>query len=213
MKTIAEKITIIEEIARQTRLLSLNATIEAAKAQERGKGFAIVASEVRALANRSQMAAEEINSLASSSLVIAKKAGKRLRKLVPSSQKTSELVQEISASSREQSSGTAQINQAIQQLDQVTQQNAATSEELAATAEELSSQAEQLQNIIAFFTVNETDYGKNNLAKTFAPLQDVHTADGMADTKSGDDKLAGEPIELERCREARDDGDDEFERF
>ena len=153
MQDIAKRITIIEDIARQTRLLSLNATIEAAKAAEQGKGFAVVAAEVRSLAERSQAAAEEINNLANSSVKIAGRAGEMLARLVPDIQKTAELVQEISAASKEQDSGTGQINRAIQQLDQVIQQNAATAEEVASTSEELASQAEQLQITMGFFNI------------------------------------------------------------
>ncbi|MCP4940704.1 MAG: hypothetical protein GY924_01815, partial [Planctomycetaceae bacterium] len=165
MQKIAKKVSMIEEIASQTHMLSLNATIEAAKAQEYGKGFAVVASEVCTLAQRSREAAEAINELTDSGVTIATSASERLTKLVPDIQKTAELVQEISAASDEQSTGTEQINQAIQQLDQVTQQNSATSEELAATAEELAIQAEQLQNTIAFFKVDEADREENTFAK------------------------------------------------
>ncbi|MBI5559136.1 MAG: HAMP domain-containing protein, partial [Deltaproteobacteria bacterium] len=123
MKQIATKISIIEEIARQTNLLALNAAIEAARAGEHGKGFAVVASEVRKLAERSQSAAGEISKLSTSSVAIAETAGEMLNKMLPDIQKTAELVQEISASSKEQDSGAEQINKAIQQLDQVIQQN------------------------------------------------------------------------------------------
>lgn len=154
MKEIASKISIIEEIARQTNLLALNAAIEAARAGEHGKGFAVVAAEVRKLAERSQSAAGEISELSASSVDVAEKAGDMLGKLVPDIQKTSELVQEISASSNEQNSGAEQINKAIQQLDQVIQQNASATEEMASTSEELSSQAQQLQDTISFFKIN-----------------------------------------------------------
>ena len=153
MREIAQKIAIVEDIARQTRLLSLNATIEAARAQEHGKGFAVVAEEVRALAQQSHTAANEINALTVSSVTVAEQAGAMLTQLVPHIERTAELVQEIASASREQSSGVEQINRAIQQLDQVTQHNSATSDTLAATAKELAAQAEQLQHATAFFQV------------------------------------------------------------
>lgn len=153
MKNIAEKISIIEEIARQTNLLALNAAIEAARAGEHGKGFAVVAAEVRKLAERSGAAAGEIGELSSSTVDVAEKAGQMLKQLVPDIKRTAELVQEIAAGSGEQLSGAEQINKAVQQLDQVTQQNASASEEMASTSEELSSQAEQLQQVMSFFRV------------------------------------------------------------
>ncbi|MBF0124961.1 MAG: HAMP domain-containing protein [Magnetococcales bacterium] len=153
MREIASKIGIIEEIARQTNLLALNAAIEAARAGEQGKGFAVVAAEVRKLAERSQMAAGEISQLSTSSVHVAEKAGTIINKLVPDIKKTSELVQEIAAASREQNQGADQINKAIQQLDQVIQRNAGASEEMAATTDELSGMASQLQQSISFFQV------------------------------------------------------------
>ena len=151
MKSIATRISIIDDIAYQTNLLALNAAIEAARAGEHGKGFAVVAAEVRKLAERSQVAAQEIGQLAGSSVSMAEKAGSLLSQMVPSINKTSDLVQEISAASEEQSEGVGQINSAMGQLNTSTQQNASASEELAATAEELSGQAEQLQELMAFF--------------------------------------------------------------
>jgi len=151
MKTIAEKISIVQEIARQTNLLALNAAIEAARAGEHGKGFAVVASEVRKLAERSGTAAAEIGELSSSSVALAERAGSMLGTLVPSIQKTAELVQEIAAGSKEQSVGAEQINKAVQQLDSVIQQNASASETMAATSEELAGQATQLARTVAFF--------------------------------------------------------------
>jgi methyl-accepting chemotaxis protein len=154
MRTIAEKISIVDAIAYRTNLLALNAAIEAARAGEHGKGFAVVADEVRKLAERSQEAAQEIGEVAKNSVAMAERAGALLDTIVPSIAKTSDLVQEISSASNEQSSGIGQINTAITQLSQLTQENSSASEELAATAEEMSGQAEQLQELMTFFTID-----------------------------------------------------------
>ena len=153
MKSIATKISIIDDIAYQTNLLALNAAIEAARAGEHGKGFAVVAAEVRKLAERSQVAAQEIGQLASTSVSLAEKAGNLLGNMVPSINKTSDLVQEISAASSEQASGVSQITSAMDHLNTATQQNASAAEQLSATAEELSAQATQLQDLMSFFQV------------------------------------------------------------
>ena len=157
MKEIAQKVSIIEEIAYQTNLLALNAAIEAARAGEHGRGFAVVATEVRKLAERSQAAAKEISGLASSSVSVADRAGQLLEELVPNIRKTTDLVQEVSAASSEQSSGVAQINRAMGQVDQVTQKNASAAEELASTAEEMASQAEALQQVVSLFRLNVSE--------------------------------------------------------
>jgi methyl-accepting chemotaxis protein len=168
MQTIASKINIVQEIARQTDLLALNAAVEAARAGEHGKGFAVVASEVRKLAERSQAAAAEIGALSSEIVKVAQDAGSMLARLVPDIKKTAELVVEITAACREQDVGSAQINQAIQQLDKVGQQNASASEQVSSTSEELASQAEQLQSTISFLRIDQSHHDEK--VRAMAPL-------------------------------------------
>ena len=179
MRSIADKIGIIDDIAYQTNLLALNAAIEAARAGEHGKGFAVVAAEVRKLAERSQVAAQEIGQLADSSVKTAERAGKLLDEMVPSIRKTSDLVQEIAAASREQSAGVVQINGAMGQLNKATQQNASASEELAATADEMNGQATRLQDLMQFFKLESSTtatrkVGAGATAKKPAPARVAH---------------------------------------
>ena len=187
MQKIAKKISIVEEIARQTQLLSLNAAIEAARANEHGKGFSVVASEVRDLAERSRTAAVEITQLANSGVNLAQKAGEMINKVVPDIQKTANLVKEISTSSREQDLGVGQINKAILQLDQVVQQNASASEEMALTSGNLENQAEMLQQAMAFFKTEQIDQNtpetlNSNSMTGESPVQmkDVKLADTVS---------------------------------
>ena len=163
MKSIGEKIAVIEEIAYQTNMLALNAAIEAARAGEHGRGFAVVAGEVRNLAERCRTAAQEIGGLALANVQVAERSGGLIDELVPSIQKTADLVQEVASTSREQAAGVNQINGAISQVGLVTQRNAAGAEELSSTAEELASQAEGLQDMISFFRV--TAVGDHRISK------------------------------------------------
>ncbi|MEH6347315.1 MAG: methyl-accepting chemotaxis protein [Bermanella sp.] len=198
MMQIAEKISIIEDIAYQTNMLALNAAIEAARAGDHGKGFAVVAAEVRKLAERSQVAASEISSLSGDSVKVAETAGNLLEKMVPDIARTAELVQEISAACEEQSTGVGQISTAMQQLDRVTQQNAAGSEQLAATAEEMQAQSENLQNVVGFFRLPESN--------SRAPVRDIKVTKSKPMTQSNN-----EPPTLTQTSGAIDET--KFERF
>ena len=151
MNDIAERIAIVEDIARQTNLLALNAAIEAARAGEHGKGFAVVAAEVRKLAERSGVAAAEISELSTSSLAVADRAGKMLQKTVPDIRKTSDLIEEVAAAAREQDVGVSQINLAINELDSVVQQNASTSELVSDASNTMDQQARDMKRIMEFF--------------------------------------------------------------
>jgi len=210
MKQIADKILIVEEIARQTNLLALNAAIEAARAGEHGKGFAVVAAEVRKLAERSGSAASEISELSSSSVKVAEEAGELLAKIVPDIERTAELVQEIAAASNEQNSGGEQVNLAVQQLDKVIQQNASASEEVASTSEELSGQAVQLQQTIRFFKLGTVDENRPLIVKKNKPK-------GLTAGKTGAARKAPTAKPAKPSGGAGLDlaleGDEEFERF
>ncbi len=222
MKEIASKISIIEEIARQTNLLALNAAIEAARAGEHGKGFAVVAAEVRKLAERSQKAAGEINQLSVSTVNVAEKAGEMLDHLVPDIQRTAELVQEITAASREQNTGAEQINKALQQLEQVIQQNASAAEEMAATTEQLRDQSDQLISAIEFFQTNEKQDNapphKTTSRGSGAPKKNTNSLAKLTETvghsrpsQKGNSRRPGGAVI--RMTDESAHLDDEFERF
>jgi methyl-accepting chemotaxis protein len=213
MKEIANKISIIEEIARQTNLLALNAAIEAARAGEHGKGFAVVAAEVRKLAERSQKAAGEINQLSSTTLKVSEKSGEMLEKLVPDIQKTAELVQEITAASKEQDTGAEQINKALQQLEQVIQQNASAAEEMASTTEELTGQSEQLVGALAFFkTGEESGPPLRKTPTTSAAKRLPNPRNGKQESLGSFRENAKGGVSL-KLGDKADDGDGEFERY
>ncbi len=212
MQSIAEKVSIVEEIAYQTNLLALNAAIEAARAGDHGRGFAVVATEVRKLAERSQVAAKEIGGLATSCVRLAERSEQLLEQLVPSIRKTTDLVQEVAAASAEQSSGVAQINRALSQVDHVTQRNASSAEELSSTAEEMASQAdsmrrqaeavlkqaESLHRLMAFFRIGE--------AAGAAPENDESIEAEEVAAAWPADAAAGEPVPLAPYRTARRPG-------
>ena len=199
MKDISEKVSFIDEIARQTDLLALNAAIEAARAGENGKGFSVVAAEIRKLAERAQKNAADISELSETSVKVADESGDKLNELIPKIEKTGSLIQEITASSNEQATGIDQVTQAVRQLDSVIQQNASGSEELASTSEELSSQAEQLLNTVLFFRIDQKDLSGNKKQKNIrSAAQQKRSSNGgmkLSNAESGQTGLKSKQAE------------------
>jgi methyl-accepting chemotaxis protein len=205
MKDIANKISIIDDIAYQTNLLALNAAIEAARAGEHGKGFAVVAAEVRKLAERSQVASHDIGKLASGSVDLAERAGTLFNSIIPGVKKTADLIQEISAASQEQSSGVNQVNGAIVQISQATQSNSTATQELAATSEEMSAHAIQLQEIVGYFKTGAAATVKNSGNKLMMAGKPASKAATSASTVKGKNLAA---VHTEKAVNESD-----FERF
>lgn len=177
MNTISQKITIISDIAFQTNILALNAAVEAVRAGEHGRGFSVVASEVRKLAERSKQAANEIVTLVAKGMKVSQMAGEKANALVPDIEKTTVLIKEISAASIEQKTGAEQINLAMQNLNVITQENASSSDELTNSSVQLSSLATNLKAAVSFFKLDE-----NTQSRADVNLDDIVNAASVETT-------------------------------
>ena len=156
MESVAQKIEEIEDIAYRTNLLALNAAIEAARAGEHGRGFAVVAVEVRKLAEISQQVASEIGEISKTSVIESRKAGDLINEIVPGTQKTTALIEEISAASEEQDIGIKQIHNAMLSLDAITHDNVKSSKHLAKSSEVMLQEAKRLSLMISYFKVGDS---------------------------------------------------------
>jgi len=219
MRTITEKISIINEIAHQTNILALNAAVEAARAGVHGRGFAVVAGEVRALAERSRDAAEQINRLSKEGVADAEEVYLKLKEILPDIQQSSLLIQEVTASNSEQSLSIVQITKAVEQMNQSTQHNSAIAEEVASGAEELTAQAMNLQSAISFFKLGDWGTSQSNESQLLDTLPETEYFETFSSNKTFDSNIntgkteetGGVVIDLSDDFDTRND--DDFERF
>jgi len=210
MKDIAEKIAIINEIAERTDLLAVNAEIEAARAGEYGRGFSVVAGEVRDLAERSMNASEDITRLTNESVKVADQSGELIRNIVPDVQETSKLVKEISMASQEQESGATQISNAIEQLNQGIQQNSASAEELSTSASELKARSRTTKEAASFFKFTEEEAqagssGKDEILEKLASI--LETSDNPEEISKMLDQYKGKSPQSSEAKFKEEDGE------